>query len=47
MVGRRREGLTAICFISDPSITDLCDNVCNNLMKRLSHQVKKLGGSAK
>ena len=45
MVGRRREGLTAICFISDPSITDLCDSVCNNLMKRLSHQVKKLGGA--
>ena len=45
MVGRRREGLTAICFISDPSITDLCDNVCNNLLKRLSNQVKKLGGA--
>jgi ArsR family transcriptional regulator len=45
MVGRRREGLTAICFIADPSISDLCDNVCNNLMKRLSDQVEKLGGS--
>lgn len=45
MVGRRREGLTAICFIADPSITELCDNVCNNLLKRLSNQVKKLGGS--
>ena len=45
MVGRRKEGLTVICFIADPSITDLCDNVCNNLLKRLSNQVKKLGGS--
>lgn len=45
MVGRRREGLTAICFIADPSIMELCDNVCNNLLKRLSQQVKKLGGS--
>jgi ArsR family transcriptional regulator len=45
MVGRRREGLTAICFIADPSITELCDNVCNNLLKRLSKQVKNLGGS--
>ena len=45
MVGRRREGLTAICFIADPSISDLCDNVCNNLMKRLSDQEEKLGGS--
>jgi ArsR family transcriptional regulator len=44
MVGRRKEGLSVICFIADPSITDLCDNVCNNLLKRLSHQVKKLGG---
>ncbi|MBL9115439.1 MAG: winged helix-turn-helix transcriptional regulator [Verrucomicrobiaceae bacterium] len=45
MVGRRREGLTVICYIADPSITDLCDNVCNNLLKRLSQQVQKLGGS--
>ena len=44
MVGRRKEGLTVICFIADSSITDLCDSVCNNLMKRLSNQVKKLGG---
>ncbi len=45
MVGRRREGLNAICFIADPSITELCDTVCNNLMKRLSNQVKRLGGA--
>ena len=45
MVGRRREGLTAICFIADPSITELCDNVCTNLLKRLSQQMKKLGGT--
>jgi len=45
MVGRRKEGLSVICFIADQSITDLCDNVCNNLLKRLSNQVKKLGGA--
>ncbi|MFZ2281815.1 MAG: metalloregulator ArsR/SmtB family transcription factor [Prosthecobacter sp.] len=45
IVGRRREGLTVICFIADPGITKLCDNVCNNLLKRLTHQVKGLGGS--
>ena len=45
MVGRRKEGLSVICFIADPSITELCDNVCNNLLKRLSQQVKKLGGA--
>lgn len=45
MVGRRREGLAAICFIADPTITELCDKVCTTLMKRLSNQVKKLGGA--
>jgi DNA-binding transcriptional ArsR family regulator len=45
MVGRRREGLSVICFIADPGITELCDNVCRNLLKRLSQQVKKLGGA--
>jgi ArsR family transcriptional regulator len=45
IVGRRREGLAVICFIADPTITSLCDNVCNNLLKRLTHQVKGLGGS--
>ena len=45
MVGRRKEGLSVICFIADPSITDLCENVCNNLLKRLSQQMKKLGGA--
>jgi len=45
MVGRRREGLTAICFIADPTITELCDKVCGSLLQRLSLQVKKLGGT--
>lgn len=45
MVGRRKEGLSVICFIADPTITDLCNSVCSNLLKRLSNQVKKLGGS--
>ena len=44
MVGRRREGLVTICFIADPSITELCDTVCNNLQKRLTQQAKRLGG---
>jgi ArsR family transcriptional regulator len=44
MVGRRREGLTVICFIADPSIKELCDTVCSNLLKRLSSQVRDLSG---
>ena len=43
MVGRRKEGLSVICLIADPSITELCDKVCSDLLKRLSKQVKKLG----
>lgn len=45
MVGRRKEGLMVICFIADPTISKLCDTVCTNLLKRLSQQVKKLGGA--
>ena len=45
MVGRRREGLTAICFIADPSITELCDTVCSNLQKRFTLQARKLASS--
>jgi DNA-binding transcriptional ArsR family regulator len=45
MVGRRREGLAAVCFIADPGITELCDSVCTSLLQRLSRQMKKLGGA--
>lgn len=45
MVGRRKDGLAVNCFIADPSITELCDSVCSNLLKRLSQQVKRLGGA--
>jgi DNA-binding transcriptional ArsR family regulator len=45
MVGRRREGLQAICFIADPTITELCDTVCNNLQKRLVRQARRLGAA--
>ena len=43
MVGRRREGLQAICFISDPTIVVLCDGVCRNLSKRFAQQARRLG----
>ena len=43
MVGRRRAGLVTICYIADPTITELCDTVCNNLQKRLVQQAKRLG----
>jgi DNA-binding transcriptional ArsR family regulator len=43
MVGRRREGLSVICFISDPTIRDLCDTVCRNLQQRLASKARSLG----
>ncbi|MCC6883793.1 MAG: winged helix-turn-helix transcriptional regulator [Verrucomicrobiales bacterium] len=43
MVGRRKEGLLTICFIADPTITELCDNVCTNLQKRFAARSKQLG----
>lgn len=46
MVGRRREGLTSVCYIADPGIPELCDTVCRNLLQRFSNRVKKLGGEA-
>lgn len=45
MVGRRREGLVTVCFIADPTISHLCDTVCENLQKRLVRQARKLGGT--
>ena len=44
MVGRRKEGLVTMCFIADPAITELCDNVCDNLQKRLADRAKQLRG---
>ena len=44
IVGRRKVGLVTICFISDPSIHELCNTVCANLQERLSQQVKRLSG---
>lgn len=42
IVGRRKEGLSVICFIDDPLITELCHMVCGNLVKRLGEKVKML-----
>ena len=35
MVGRRREGTSAYYSISDPSVFDLCDNVCGGIENNL------------
>lgn len=38
LVGRRQEGNTVYCFISDPSVFELCDLVCGSLSERLQQQ---------
>jgi DNA-binding transcriptional ArsR family regulator len=40
LVGRRQEGNTVYCFISDPSVFELCDLVCGSLSERLQQQVQ-------
>ena len=37
---RRKEGLTVIYAIADPSIFDLCEHVCGSLQKRLAEHAK-------
>ena len=36
MIGRRREGLNAYFFISDPQIFELCDLMCHRLEKEFA-----------
>jgi DNA-binding transcriptional ArsR family regulator len=40
MVGRRQEGNQVYCFISDPSVLEMCDSVCASIKTRLSSQSK-------
>lgn len=47
MVGRRREGLAAVCFIADPTINSLCDAVCENLQRRLARKARDLGAGVR
>lgn len=39
-VGRRQTGNNVICFISDPTVLDLCDTVCSSISDQLSGQVR-------
>ena len=40
MVGRRQEGNTVYCSISDPSVFALCEVVCSSLREQTSAQAK-------
>jgi DNA-binding transcriptional ArsR family regulator len=43
MVGRRQEGTTVYCSISDPTVFELCDVVCGSLRERLAAEAAVLG----
>lgn len=40
---RRKEGLSVIYAIADPTIFDLCDHVCGSMQRRLTRHAKLLG----
>jgi DNA-binding transcriptional ArsR family regulator len=40
IVGRRQEGTSVYCFVSDPSVLRLCDAVCSSLGERLTRDAK-------
>ena len=42
LIGRRQEGNTVYCFISDYSVFELCDVVCGALYARVSAQAAAL-----
>ena len=42
LVGRRHEGNSVYCFISDPTVMDLCDAVCESAEARLREQADKI-----
>ena len=45
LLHRRREGANIIYSIADPSIYDLCDQVCGIMEKRLTKQARVIGGA--
>lgn len=42
LIGRRQSGNTVYCFVSDPTVFELCDVVCASLYARMSAQAKVL-----
>ena len=39
-VGRRQEGNSVYCFITDPTVLELCDAVCASLGERLTENAR-------
>lgn len=42
IVGRRQSGNNVYCFISDPTVFELCDAVCDSLQTRFTEVARTL-----
>ena len=42
MVGMRKEGLTSVCFIADPIVSELCEMMCSRLKQEMENQAAAL-----
>lgn len=47
VLNHRKRGTRVIYSVGDPSIYDLCEQVCGSLEKRLKQQAKIIGGVAR
>ena len=43
LIGRRQAGNSVYCYVTDMTVFELCDVVCNALYTRMAEQVKVLG----
>ena len=43
MIAMRREGLTTVCSICDPSVFEICDIMCKRLREDAEARAKALG----
>lgn len=42
MIGTRKEGLTTVCFIADPIVTELCEMMCSRLREEMEDKAAAL-----
>jgi ArsR family transcriptional regulator len=42
MIGMRKEGLTTVCYISDPIVNELCEMMCSRLREEMEGKAAAL-----
>lgn len=47
VLNRRRQGTQVIYSIADPSLYDLCEQVCGSLEKRFAKKAQVIGGATR